>query len=252
MNKKEIEKILKKTDSEEQKKRLLILYNGYVAAQKAYMTSATSRRLRDMEAAEEALNTAVELINKESATFPNILAVVGYLKNAGYRLEKSAAYKHNKEGKLRPRKDGKYYETDVLKYAALFLKRLDGTSDDDQSRFALDKARAEMDKTRAQTAYVEFKTKILEGKYVARGDFEHALAQRAAMLKSDMESFFRGHAPKIITLVGGKSGKTPDLVQYLLDAGALWLARYAEDKEFAVPRITTAAALAAQEENEED
>lgn len=189
---------------------------------------------------------------QEEQIFRNILAVVGYLKNAGYRVEKSAAYKHNQEGKLRPRKDGKYYETDVLKYAALFLKRLDGATDNDQSRFALDKARAEMDKTRAQTAYIEFKTKILEGKYVARGDFEHALAQRAAMLKSDMESFFRGHAPKIITLVGGKAGKTPDLVQYLLDAVALCLARYAEDKEYAVPRITTAAALAAQEENEEE
>jgi len=185
-------------------------------------------------------------------TLPNILAVVKYLKEAGYRLEKSAAYKHRDEGKLRPRKDGKYYEADILKYAALFLRRLDGSRDDDDSRFALSKAQAEMDKTRAQTAYVEFKTKILEGKYIERGEFEHALARRAAMFKSDIEAFIRGQAPKIVALVGGKAGKTPDLVDNMLEAAAKWLSRYAEDKEFAVPRLTTAVALAAQEGDEDE
>ncbi len=185
-------------------------------------------------------------------TLPNILAVVKYLKEAGYRLEKSAAYKHRDEGKLRPRKDGKYYEADILKYAALFLRRLDGSRDDDTARFALSKAQAEMKKVVAQTAYVAFKTKILEGKYVEKGEFEHALALRASMLKSDIEAFIRGHAPKIVALVGGKAGKTPDLVDYMLEAAAKWMSRYAEDKEFAVPRITTPAAFAAREEKEEE
>jgi hypothetical protein len=185
-------------------------------------------------------------------TLSNILTVVDYLTKAGWRLKKSTAYKHHEEGKLRPGKDGTYAIAKVDKYAATFLKKLDGTTNDELDRFQANRAQAEMEKTKNQSEHWALRNKMLKGTLVEKGEFERALAQRAATLKVDMEAFIRSGAGGIIKLVGGKADKTPDLIEYMLDEAAGWLNRYAEERDFVVPAATAAALLAKEEQKIDD
>ena len=183
-------------------------------------------------------------------TLTNLLAVVKHVTAAGWRLKKSTAYKHHEEGKLRPEKDGTYAVSKVDKYAATFLKKLDGTTNDELDQFQAERAQAETEKTKAQSENWELRNKILKGLYVEKGEFERALAQRAATFRVDMEAFIRSGAGGIIKLVGGKADKTPDLIEYMLGEAAGWLNRYAEERDFAVP--AAAATLLAKEEQKID
>lgn len=170
--------------------------------------------------------------------FDNILAVVNYLDVHGWKIKKSAAYKHTKEGKLRQREDGRYNQKDVDKYARTFLKLRDGSSllsgvfDAMQSK----KLQAETDKLVAQAEHWSIKAKVAAGQYVPRDLFELELAKRAAVFKNDIESFIRAQALGIIHLVDGSADKAPDLIEYMLDQAEGWLDRYSEEKEFKVPQ----------------
>jgi hypothetical protein len=94
---------------------------------------------------------------------------------------------------------------------------------------------AETRKMEAQASMAEVKTRAIEGFYVERSAFEHALAFRAATFKNDLENWVRADASNIVRLCGGISEKTPDLVDYMLDQAQEFLARYAEDRPFPVP-----------------
>ncbi len=199
-----------------------------------------------------------EIKQAESTTQPeappplgNVLAVVKHIKALGYRLEKSTAYKHVNEGRLRADKDGTYALAAVEKYAAT-LRRLDGAADAKAQKHQSARAAAEAQKTQAQADYWELRTKIMSGQYVEKGEFERALAQRAAVFKNDLESFCRSHAQGIINLAGGNADKTPDLIEFMLDKTAEWLNRYAADQEFAVPEPVPAALLAKEEQKTDD
>lgn len=171
----------------------------------------------------------------DDVRFDNILAVVDHLSGRGWKIAKSSAYNHSKEGKLRPREDGKYYLKDVEKYARAFLRRVDQTAtgmfDDLQER----KLQAETDKLIAQAEHWQIKARAAAGQYVPRDLFELELAKRAAVFKNDIESFIRAQALGIIHLVGGSADKAPDLIEWMLDHAEEWLDRYAEEREFRVP-----------------
>jgi hypothetical protein len=254
MKKEKIEEILNKIEDEEQKKRLLILYNGYVTAQKAYMSAPSTRRLKDMESATEALNAMINDLagDGNQQTLPNILAVVDYLTRSGWKIKKSSAYKAVKEGKLRRKSTGTFLIADAERYAALYLRRLDGNDLDDAQTDALqrDKLRAEARKSLLQADLLEIKKQIAEGNYVPKDTFERELSYRAMVFKMDGDSFCRSEAGAIIELVGGDKDKIPDLQEFLLEKFHKWLSRYAADKEFIVPQPTTAEMVADDQDEE--
>ena len=172
----------------------------------------------------------------DEVRFDNILAVVDHLSGRGWKIAKSAAYNHSKEGKLRPRADGKYYLKDIEKYARAFLRRMDqsaaGCFDDLQEK----KLQAETDKLVAQAEHWQIRARAAAGQYVPRDLFEVELAKRAAVLKNDIEYFIRAQALGIIHLVGGSAERAPDLIEWMLDRAEEWLDRYAEEREFTAPR----------------
>lgn len=166
----------------------------------------------------------------ENLTFPNILAVVDYLKTRGWKIQKSSAYEHARQGKIRPQSDGTYDVKVVEKYARTFLKRCDGQKIGGRlESIQEERFQSEARKVKAQAEYCEIKTKIFAGSYVEREAFEHALAQRAAIFRNDIETFFRGTASDIIHMVGGNHGKTPDLIEFMFEKAGDWLSRYASE-----------------------
>lgn len=168
----------------------------------------------------------------ENLTFPNILAVADYLKTRGWKIQKSSAYEHARQGKIRPQSDGTFNVKAVEKYARTFLKRYDGQKISGRLEgIQEERFQSETRKAKAQAEYCEMKTNILAGSYVEREAFEHALAQRAAIFRNDIETFFRGSASDIIHMVGGNPGKIPDLIKFMLENANDWLSRYAAEGE---------------------
>jgi hypothetical protein len=176
-----------------------------------------------------------ETAGKKIETFKNLLSVKDYLNNIGYKLSKTAIYEHARARKLKPRDDGFYYVADVERYAHAFLKQkndpVNSVFVDVQKR----KTVAEARKIEAQAEIVELKAKIMNGDYIEKASLERELSYRAMLFKVDLENFARKESPEICNLVKGNSSFIPELIEYMDNAFKMFLARYAEDREFTVP-----------------
>lgn len=188
----------------------------------------------------------------EEKTFRNLQAVAVYLRGQGWKISKSTVYEHNRARKIKAREDGLFYVADVEVYADNYLKQKH--SPQTQSGDAIQRRRneAEARKMEAQARHWEIKTKVAAGAYIEREAFESALAQRAIIFKNDMVVFARSHAPEICRLVKGNAAMIPELMEYLLNAFAVFLNRYAEKREFIVPASTNANLDDDEGENDND
>jgi len=238
MAQEKIKKLLELAD-EQEIVRLKIFNNTSVTGLKKYNEDPTTARANNWQRAEKELDELVTSLSskylKSEITFPNVLAVVDYLKAHDWKVGKSLAYLHKKERILRPQKDGLFYLKDVEKYAANHLHRVDGSRGSDVDQLQEEKKQIEKNILLETLRHKNLKNNILDGLYVPRDAFERELAQRAIIFKADHEAFSRTKAPEIVNLVGGEKHKTPDLIEYLLDAFAAFLNRYSADKDFTVP-----------------
>lgn len=231
-------KTLLDTVDEKDRIKLTVLHNANLTGIKNYRDEPTSTHLNNWQRAEKALDDFVNFLwsrhVQQEETFPNILAVVAYLTDQGWKISKSAAYNHQKKGLLRPHPDGLFYVADVERYAKT-LERKDGSKPESIDKIQQKKLYAETRKSVAQAEHWETKTRIFTGEFVPRGFFEHELAKRALVFRSDLNGFIRSEAAGIIHIVDGDSGKVSDLIAYLLVKIDEFLGRYTEEKEFTIP-----------------
>lgn len=168
----------------------------------------------------------------EKNSFSNLRAVLEHLKGRGYRISRATLYDHVRAGKLRPVKNGEFALSSVEKYAASFLKRLDGERPgDDMQR---QKLAEEKRKLSAQADCWELRARAESGRWIERAAVELDLAARAALLKADFKNYWRKSAVEIIELVGGDLEKTPELIEAGLAWSEKFLGRYAEKKAWTV------------------
>jgi hypothetical protein len=233
-----LKKLLEIATPEDQIK-LKVLHNAVINCIREYKGDSTSSKLKDWKSAEGALDAFIDTLwaehFDEEPTLPNLLGVVDYLSARGWKIKKSAAYQHHKDGKIRPQKNGAYRVSDVERYASTFLKHLDGAKMDALDTIQQEKAQAELGKLQAQTKHWELRNEIASGRYVEKDAFERELAKRAIIFRNDLENFCRTEAAGIIEMAEGNAEKLPDVVEYMLDKTNVYLARYAEDKEFQLP-----------------
>lgn len=220
-----------------------LLWNGVTKCAKAYQESPTKSALGDWKSAETALEEFVAVVSgggDSTPNLPNILAVVDFLQAAGWKVKKSSAYQHHKEGKIKSKKDGTFRVQDAEKYAVTYLKRLDtGTmAAGEADKLQQEKLQAETDKMKAQARHWQVRAQVIEGNYVEKSLFEGELARRASVFKNDLENFCRSQAPEIIHRVSGDVALIPDLIEFLLEQTESFLDRYTEEKEFKVPVVT--------------
>lgn len=238
MDQTKLNKLLEVADQQDQVK-LKILYNAVINCMRDYKDDPTSLKMKDWKTAESSLDAFIDMLWRghfdNEPTLPNALAVVEYLSGKGWKIKKSTAYQHIKEGKLRARKDDHFSVSDVERYAVAFLKRKDGKSDDLINAIQQEKLQAELDKTRAQAEHWTLKTQITRGMYVEKAALERELAMRAVVFKSDQENFIHARAGEIVQIVAGDPEKIPDLIEFMLEAFANFLDRYAGDGSFSVP-----------------
>jgi hypothetical protein len=239
MDEVKLKNLLEVADEPDQIK-LKVLYNAVVKGVNEYNKNSAQAKLKNWKSAEKELELYIDKLwakyIDDERTFPNLLAVIDYLKENKWKIAKSRVYEHQKEGKISPQSNGTFRLSDVDKYAARYLKKGDGRSiSRDLKKYAEDKARAELEISQEKVEHLRMKNKVAAGLYVPRDSFERELAQRAIVFKSDMEAFCRSKAPDIVALVGGDKDRIPDLIEYLLGESATWLNRYAADREFIVP-----------------
>lgn len=174
---------------------------------------------------------------EKNESLKNLLEVVKYLRGLGWKISKTAIYRHRDQGKIGPQADGSFLIKDVMKYAGTYLQLQDGTGKrvKVQSMELREKQAAEIRKTIADAILRETKLKILLGEYAPRASHERKMAMRAARLKSDGENYFRNNASEAIRIADGNMTKLPDMIDWLLQLWENLLHRYSEDVEFDLP-----------------
>lgn len=174
--------------------------------------------------------------------FPNIFAVLKYLKDSGYKIGKSTLY--NQKGMINREKDGTYSISAVEKYISLVgLERLDGNGKYSLDKIQEEKARVELEIAKEKRDNLQHKNKVAFGMYVPREAFERELVKRFIVFKSDLNNFALSAAERIIATTCGEPAKAPALIEYMQDAFADFLDRYAADREFKVPDPTAESIL---------
>ena len=255
MDQEKIKRLLDVADQQDQIK-LKVLHNAVVKCIKDYQTESTSARLNDWQKAEAALEACViELWGKHFAdekSLSNILAVVDYLAAQGWKAKKSAIYNHRKAGKLRPQPDGSFRIADIERYAETYLRRKDGGESGKLDKLQQQKVVAEIRKMEAQAEHWESRARSSSGSFVPKEQHERDLARRAALFRSDLETFARSEVSEIVSLVGGDAGKIPELVTLMLGRFDGFLANYAEEREFTVPLLPEEREIAPDPDDEED
>lgn len=224
---------------EEDRSKLTVLHDAVVSGLANYQAEKTSVRLTYWQKTENALDTFVNLLwsqhFQQEKTLANAQKVAAYLIDQGWKASRQTIQRHKKEGKLLPGADGSFRLSDISKYAATSLQRLDGSQTGKPGQLQQDKLIAETRKSLAQAEHWEKKTSLLSGELVPKDLFERELAKRASVFRNDLESFARSEAAGIIHLVEGDAGKVSDLIDYMLGKIDDFLDRYAEEREFTIP-----------------
>lgn len=179
------------------------------------------------------MNKETELSND---SFKNLLGVLTWLQNTGWKISRAGIYKHRAEGKIKQQPDGTYSAKDVDKYSRTFLKRKSTSKrlrdgiDDLQHR----KTELEVRKLQIDNARNEHRQQVEEGVYIPRDQFEIELVSRAAVLDAGLAHLFQSEAGAWIHLVGGDQRKLPELIGILVAAKDNLLNQYARPQEFVV------------------
>ncbi|MFH2099929.1 MAG: hypothetical protein ABIJ95_10495 [Pseudomonadota bacterium] len=196
-----------------------------------------SADLRELGRMEDELDRVAEKIRARvdpgNRSFGNILEVVDHLSGEGFKVSKSTAYNHQKQGRLRPRADGRFHVQDVERYARDFLERVGDAApelDDLQRR----RAESDLRKSRAQAEMIELNLSRQRGDLVPRDEYERALAFRAAVFRSDLLNFALSVALDVVALAGGDPGSVSDVAARLRDGIETALARYDTAEAFPV------------------
>lgn len=176
-------------------------------------------------------------MEKADQTYPNALSAWEFLVAQGWKISRGRFYQHRDEKKVRPSREGKYIQKDLIKYAKRYLKKMDGSGVSSEETEQLQQAKidAETRKLKAQAEHWEVKAKALSGQYVEKSWFERELAARASVFRSDIENFFRSEASAIVSMTGGDPARTPDLTDFMMGRVEEWLARYSEGRKFEAP-----------------
>lgn len=239
MDQNKLKKLLEIADPQDQIK-LKVLHNAVVDTFKAYNDEHTTTKLKDWKSAEVALDAFIEsLWNKhfgDEQPFNNIQEALVYLKESGWKVTKTSLYRHQKEGKLLPRDDGKYHQRDVDKYARTFLKqqstgkRVQEKQDELQrKKLDIEIKNLEIDNRRKQRA-----DDREEGLYIARKQMELEFAALAGILDASLKNWIQAGAADWIRLVNGDIKKAGELIMVLnrdLDGHINYLSR---DREYEI------------------
>jgi len=194
---------------------------------------ATIKELQTFDVLHARLKSKVN--REDEPIFPNILAVLSYLQEQGWKIKKSALYKHRDDRKIKPRRDGTFTLKEVERYATTHLKRLGPSKQENDLIEELDQLRIleAKQEVRLKTAQADnWEGRNLDIEKAIKTKVRTEISERAQFLSSELSSLAEATSPHIITIVKGDPDKTPELIQYLKHQYAITLDRiYNENSE---------------------
>lgn len=166
----------------------------------------------------------------------NGAAVLRFLHNNGWNVEKTQFYQHVKQGKLARNDKGLFTRRAVLKYAKDWVPRSEtgkkvGEEQTDLQRIKLEE---EIERIRVQQRRDNFKFDVERGKYLLRAEVEQELAGRAVALDAGYNHMVYSRVQEFISVVGGDPGKANLLIECLLTARDDWFNQYASAMDFEI------------------
>ena len=143
----------------------------------------------------------------------DVMAVVRFLKDKGFKIGKSKVYKDRRAGLLRVGPDGLITESEALAYAVRAgLKKLSDPVGQLDGIMA-EKAKAELAKLKAQEEKIRFELERDRGKYLPKADVRAELAMKIGAIEAAVKHLLRTRGADYIWAVGGDGKK----INVLLD-----------------------------------
>lgn len=196
-----------------------VLYNAVNRNRAAYNQESNVANLRNMEAAKEAFDKFVAEIGGgvTGDTFDNLLTVLKWLQDNGWKAARQSLYRHHSQGKIIPNEDGKYTLRAVKKYAETFLKqtstgkRVQQNADDLQR----EKLEQELKNLKLKNERETFNFEKDKGLYVPKEQLEIELATRAGIFLAGLKHWIQSKAADWIDLVGGDTRKVGEIIHQM-------------------------------------
>jgi hypothetical protein len=208
--------------SPEQKNVLGTLYNATVTTMRGYQKDNSASKLKDWEAAAEALEKYVKDREVEyidgSDTAANVIEALLFLKEDGWSIKKSKLYQAVKDGKLKRQVDGTLFKTDILAYAAQYCDKVKaGSKNDNIGKYAEQKAKEELRKVQLHNARQEFEMAKEKKQYILRSQYLAELVSKLSASKFIALKVARNKAPDLIAASGGDLKKEAVFVELFSD-----------------------------------
>jgi hypothetical protein len=198
---------------------LTVIHEAYSDTLARYKTDHSASRARDYEAAKKAL---VEILGTLEAKYfdsekpySHRKEVLAFLKNEGYKIEKTKLYADASKGLLRVQADQTVRRSDVRDYIIVAglkqIKKKNGDITEDQA----EKIRKENLKLDLTNEKLEFELDLAKEKYVLKSDVQTEIAVKIGAMESGFKHLVRLKAADWIYAVGGepnKSGVLTDLM----------------------------------------
>jgi hypothetical protein len=237
LTKDDFEKLIKECAPDRARKGVL-LYNGAATCAAAYQKEPSSASLKNMQAAEAALDEFVSLVKSASAerpSLPNKYAVFEILKAEKMKVGKSKLYKDAEKGLLRVQPDGSVLLSDVELYTRAYLTpKQKAGNDADIEQLQKEKLELESKKLEEQIAKLVWDREKEAGRYLLRSDFEMELAARAAVLETSLRQMASTKAYDWIAVCKGEHSKAGDMAAMVTAEIGAVLDEYASAERFQV------------------
>jgi len=170
-------------------------------------------------------------VDPSSRVLANVLEVLAYLQETGWKASKSTLYQHKNENLFRPDRSGLFLASEIDRYASIHLERLDGSGQDNVD-LARAKAEEELLRLQLQTQRMDLELQQRRGELMERATVNRALAFRAAVFRRDLQAFTKATAQDVIRACGGDATKAPDVSAILQKAVNAALGRYDSGQDF--------------------
>lgn len=222
----DLENLLQQATQHEQLE-LKLLHNAVVNNAKKYQENPSAVILRDWNAAKAALDETKKQLHEkyseakplEQSSFSELVDVLLWLQENGWKIAKRTIFKHQKEGKItRDRDLRRFVLEDVERYARKYLRRLETGRNplDEMSKLQDRKLRGEVRRLEAMAEKAEIELHVTRGIYINREDMERELVGRALVIDSSLRHMIKTGAAEWVDLVGGRQEAMPELINVML------------------------------------
>jgi hypothetical protein len=137
--------------------------------------------------------------------------VVEFLRNRGFKVQRTKLYYDIRKGLLRRQPDKSFSESDVLKYAAKLPRLVDAV---DIEKITGQKQKAELEKIKEQTRSIVFDREIKAKKYILRTKVETLQGIKAGVFEAGLKHLLQTNMAEFFMLVGADSKKIQDGVNF--------------------------------------